>query len=153
MIELNAPNLVQYATLEEPTFSNFSLEVEAALQDGSVASTYGVLFRMQGPEQFYRFAITGDGMYLLERHDSSGAIHRFTEDWRSAVAINKGRGSTNILKVVADGPRISVYVNDVMLEAISDDAYRSGKIALSAGTFDGAGTQVSFDNLAVYPPK
>ena len=153
MIELNAPNLVQYATLEEPDFSNFALEVEGGLQNGSAASTYGVLFRMQSPEQFYRFAITGDGMYLLERHDLNGATVSFTEDWRSTVAINKGRGSTNTLKVVADGSKIAVYVNDVMLEAVTDDTYRSGKIALSAGTFDGAGTQVSFDNLSVYPPK
>jgi hypothetical protein len=153
LIELNTPNLVQYATLEEPTFSDFALEVEAGLQNGSAASTYGVLFRMQGPEEFYRFAITGDGMYLLERHDSGGAVVRFTEDWRSAAAINQGRGSTNKLTVVADGSRIAVYINDVMLEAITDDVYRAGKIALSAGTFDGAGTQVSFDNLTVYPPQ
>jgi len=153
LIELNAPNLIQYATLSEPTFSDFSLEVEAGLNNGSLASTYGVFFRMQGPQEFYRFAISGDGMYILERHDLNGQTVRFTDDWRSAVAINKGHGTTNMLKIIAEGPRIAVYVNDTLLEQVTDDSYRAGKIALSAGTFDGAGTQVSFDNLSVYPPS
>jgi hypothetical protein len=152
LIELNAPNLIQYATLAEPTFSDFSLEVEAGLDHGSTASTYGVLFRMQGPQQFYRFAITADGMYIVERHNPDGSVARFTDDWRSTVAINRGAGSRNVLRVDADGPRIDVYVNETLLEEISDTGYQSGNLALSAGTFDGAGTQVSFDNLFVYPP-
>ena len=153
LIELNSPNLIQYAMLTEPTFSDFTLEVEARLVNGSHTSTYGVLFRMQGPEEFYRFTITGDGMYLIERHDPNGARVRFADDWRDAVAINQGTGSTNILRVVADGPNIAVYVNDTLLEEVTDDSYSSGNIALDAGTFDGAGTQVSFDNLSIYPPN
>ena len=153
LIELNAPNLIQYTTLSEPTFSDFILEVEAGLNNGSLASTYGVLFRMQSPEEFYRFAITGDGMYLLERHDLNGAAVIFTEDWRGTAAINKGHGLRNILRVEADGPRIAIYVNDTLLEEVTDSSYRSGNIALSAGTFDGAGTQVSFDNVSVYPTQ
>ena len=153
LIELNEPYTVQYATLIEPVFSDFALEVEAGLNNGSLASTYGLLFRMQGPEEFYRFAITGDGMYVLERHDPLGATVRFTDDWHSSNVIKTGHGSTNVIKVVADGPRMSFYVNDALLEEVTDDSYRSGQIALSAGTFDSAETQVSFDNLSVYPPK
>lgn len=152
IIELNAPNTIQYATLVEPTFSDFTLEVEAQLVTGSLISTYGVLFRMQSPEEFYRFAVTGDGMYLLERHSSDGARFKFMDDWRDTVAINQGLGSTNSLKVVADGPTIAIYVNDTLLEEVTDESYGSGNIALDAGTFDGAGTQVLFDNLAVFPP-
>lgn len=152
LIELNAPNLIQYVTLADPEFSDFSLEVEAGLDHGSTAGTYGVLFRMQGPHQFYRYAVTADGMYIVERHNPDGSVARFTGDWRSTVAINQGAGSRNTLRVDADGPRITVYVNETLLEEINDTAYQSGNIALSAGTFDGAGTQVSFDNLFVYPP-
>jgi hypothetical protein len=151
LIDLNSPDSMQYAMLTEPTFSDFALEVEAQLVNGSLASTYGVLFRMHGPEEFYRFAITGDGMYLIERHDPDGGWFRFTDDWRDTVAINQGLGSINILKVVADGPKIAVYVNDTLLEEVVDDSYSAGNIALNAGTFDNVGTQVSFDNLAVYP--
>ncbi len=152
LIELSAPNLVQYALLSEPTFSDFTLEVETRLVSGSPSSTYGVLFRMQSPEEFYRFEITADGMYLLERHDPQGARYRFMDDWRDAVAINQGIGATNRLKVVADGPDIAVFVNDTLLEEVTDGSYRAGNIALDTGTFDAAGTQVSFDNVLVFPP-
>jgi hypothetical protein len=152
LIELKAPNLIQYAMLREPTFSDFALEVEAQLVNGSSSSSYGILFRMQGPEEFYRFAITGNGMYLLERHDPSGTRHNFVGDWRDTVAINQGIGATNTLKVVAEGSTIGIYVNDMLLEEINDDSYYVGNIALDVGTFDGSGTLVSFDNLSVYPP-
>jgi hypothetical protein len=153
LIELNAPNLVQYATLAEPIFDDFILEVDARLVDGSQTSTYGVLFRMQSPQEFYRFEITGDGMYLLERHDATGSRFQFSDDWRDHVAINQGLNAVNILKVVADGPNIAVYVNDTLLEEVADEGYTEGNIALDAGTFDGAGSQVSFDNLFVYDPN
>jgi len=153
LIELNAANLVQYTMLKEPAFSDFELEVEAQLVNGSPSSSYGILFRMQGPEEFYRFAITGNGMYLLERHDPFGVRHNFVGDWRDTVAINQGVGVTNILKVVANGSNIAIYVNDILLEEVSDENYRSGNIALDAGTFDGSGTLVSFDNLSVFPPQ
>ncbi len=120
---------------------------------GSPSSTYGVLFRMQSPEEFYRFDITADGMYLLERHEPQGLRYSFMDDWRDTVAINQGIGATNHLKVVADGPRIAVYVNDTLLEEVTDESFRAGNIALDTGTFDAAGTQVSFDNLSVYPPS
>lgn len=152
VIELNAPNLIQYSKLNDPIFSDFSLEVDGRLTGGSPTTTYGVIFRMQSPNEFYRFEITGDGMYILERHDEDGTWVRHTEDWLDTVAINQGLGSANRLKVVAAGPDISVYVNDTLLEQIKDNTYSSGNIALDVGTFDGAGARVSFDNLVVFPP-
>ncbi len=153
LIEIESPNMIQYAMLAEPTFSDFELEVEAGLYNGTLTSTYGVLFRMQSPTEFYRFAITGDGMFILERHDANGASIILTDDWRDSAAINKGYGATNVFKIDANGPRLGIYINDALLQEVTDDSYRAGNIALSAGTFDGSGTQVSFDNLNVYPPR
>lgn len=153
VIEVNAPNLIQYSELTEPSFSDFSLEVDGRIDGGSPATTYGVMFRMQSPGEFYRFEVTGDGMYILERHDADGSWVRHTEDWLDTVVINQGVGATNRLKVVADGAAISVFVNDVLLEEVTDNTYSSGNIALDVGTFDGGGASVSFDNLVVFPPN
>ena len=103
LIEINAPNTVQYVTLEEPAFSDFTLEVDGRLLQGALSSSYGVLFRMKSPQEFYRFEITGDGMYLLERHDDSGGWVRLLDDWRDTVAINKGLDAVNRLKIDANG--------------------------------------------------
>ena len=151
LIKINNPNMVQYASLVEPEVSDFRVEVDGHILSGSPQSSYGVLFRMQGPQQFYRYEITGDGTYILERHDSGGPRTLFMGDWRSSDAINQGLNMKNRLGVNAVGPNISLYVNDVLLEEISDDTYLEGKIALDAGTFAMAPAQIAFDNMVIYP--
>jgi 3-keto-disaccharide hydrolase len=150
LIEINNPDLVQYATLKDIQLSDFMLEVDGRILSGSPQSSYGVLFRMQGPEQFYRFEITGDGTYLLERHDQGGGRTLFMGDWRSSASINEGLNVTNHIGIEARGPNISLYVNDELLDEVTDDAYLAGNIALDAGTFASAPLQVAFDNLTIY---
>ena len=152
VIDVKNPNLVQYAVLREPAFADFSLEVDGRIMSGVPQSSYGVLFRMQGPEQFYRFEITGDGLYVLERHESGGVRAMFGGDWRDSTAIGRGVDAVNRLRVRAQGPTIAVYVNDVLLEEVTDTTYSSGNIALDAGTFSAAPVQVAFDNLVILPP-
>jgi hypothetical protein len=152
LIEVNSPNLVQFAALKSPQFEDFVLEVDGRILSGSPQSSYGILFRMQGPNQFYRFEITGDGTFTLERHDQNGTRTLFLGDWRDSSAINQGLNANNHLTVAADGPNITLFVNDVELAAVSDDAYLEGGIALDAGTFSFAPLQVAFDNLIIYPP-
>lgn len=151
LIEVNNPQLVQYATLTEPVLADFTLEVDGRILSGSPQSSYGVLFRMQGPEQFYRFEITGDGTYILERHEEGGNRALFMGDWRDTEAINQGLNVVNRLGVEAQGSQISLYVNDVLIEQVNDDLYPSGFVALDAGTFDMAPVQVAFDNLVIFP--
>jgi hypothetical protein len=153
LIEVNNPQMAQFATLTEPAFDDFSLEVEGRILAGSLHSSYGVLFRMQNPQQFYRFEITGDGTYILERHDANGREPLIMRDWRDSDSINQGLNVINRLEIVVQGPNISLLVNDVLLEQITDDEYSSGYIGLDAGTFDIAPLQVAFDNLVIRPPN
>lgn len=152
LIEVKSPRLIQYTTLKEPVLDDFSLSVDGRILSGSPQSSYGVLFRKQGPQQFYRFEITGDGTYILERHDQDGSRALFMGDWRKSDAINVGLNAVNRFGVEAQGSAISILINDVLLEQISDETYLSGNIALDAGTFESAPIQVAFDNLLVVPP-
>lgn len=152
VIQLDAPETVQYAVLREPTFDDFELTVDARQLKGSPESSYGILFRYQGPDAFYRFDITSSGLYVLERRNPDGTWERFTPDWRESPAINRGLNVVNQIKVVAEGPRIRVFVNDLLLEEIRDETYATGTIALDAGTFGVPGLQVAFDNVSVFPP-
>jgi hypothetical protein len=152
LIDIESPDLVQYSELREPEFADFSLEVDGRILSGSPKSSYGVLFRKQGPQQFYRFEITGEGAYILERHDQDGSRVLFMPDWRDSDFINEGLNVNNRLGVEAKGPNISLYVNGEILETVTDNTYPSGGIALDAGTFDVAPIQVAFDNLIIHPP-
>lgn len=148
LININTPQTMQFVTLNEPQFNNFILGVNAVQVTGSPESSYGVLFRMNSPSEFYRFAIRNDGLYMIERHDPDGWT-RFMKDWESSNAIHKGIGQNNHIKVVAEGGTFSFYVNNIIVAQINDDRYAQGNIALDAGTFGQTNLQIAFDNVLV----
>ena len=151
-IEIEEPGLLQYAALAEPRFNDFILEVDATLLSGDLENSFGVLFRMQSVDQFYRFDVTGNGLYMMERRNADGSWTRFIDDWTESPAIKQGLAVTNRLKVDARGPLLSFYVNDQLLRQVNDASYVEGQIALDAGVFGRPGLQVAFDDLVVRKP-
>jgi hypothetical protein len=152
VIQIDTPNTIQYATLIEPTFSDFVLEVDAQLASGPDESSYGVLFRQDEDGRFYRFQITGTGLYMLERRNGDGSWTRLVDDWTPSEAIHQGANAANRLRVEAVGSRLTVYANGELLHEANDSAYSGGTIALDAGTFGRSGVQVAFDNVVVRQP-
>jgi hypothetical protein len=147
-VDVIQPGTVQYTTLDGHDFSDFDLVVETQLIEGDREATYGVFFRMTGPEQFYRFEITGDGRYAIERREPDN-WQRLTSGWLNSEAIMSGTGAVNELRVTAEGPSLAFYANDQLLHELQDSVYSGGQIALDAGTFGGQRTIVAFDNLAI----
>lgn len=152
VIDVNQDSALQYTTLLGPSFDNFDLVVEAQLLEGASDATYGLLFRMSGPEQFYRFELTGGGHYVVERRDAGGGWQRLVNGWQKSAAIMTGPGAVNRLRVTADGPALAFYANDELLQKVQDSSYALGSLALDAGTFGGQRTIVAFDNLAIHAP-
>lgn len=153
IITVNQPNTLQYASLSEPLLDDFVLEVDATQLVGSPESSFGILFRLQSPGEFYRFDITGDGRYTVERRSLDGSWIRFTDDWAQATALRSGLNSTNRLRVVAEGFQLSVYANGELLQTFSDSAYPIGTIALDAATFGKVPLSVAFDNVQIDRPQ
>lgn len=149
LIEINEPRTMQFATLEDPLFTDFDLSVDTRILEGDIRGTLGILFRVQDPNQFYRFEITGDGLSIVERRNADGTWTRLVEDWTATPAINQGINTPNQLRVIAVGPTLSLYVNGILLHRIQDGQYKAGAIALDAGTFGEGGLRVVFDNVLV----
>ncbi|MCA9998035.1 MAG: hypothetical protein KDE56_19880 [Anaerolineales bacterium] len=147
-IEINAPNTVQYSALANELFDNFVLTVDVSQLQGSLDSSYGVLFRMVSPEQFYRFAMTSEGTYVIERREN-GRWLRLSDDWPTAPAINQGLNVANEIKITAVGATLTFFVNGIEVQQVTDSTYSLGGIALDAGTFGHTGLQVAFDNVQV----
>lgn len=148
-ITVAAPNTIQFATLEDKTFSDFALEVDVAQRSGPPESSFGILFRMQDNQQFYRYDITGNGLFMIERHNSDGSWTRLVPDWTLSPALNQGLNVTNQLEVLATGSSLTFYANGVLLTQLNDTAFSSGTIGFDAGTFGGGNLQVTFDNLGI----
>ena len=149
VITVAAPNTIQYATLTDRTFGDFVLEVDAWQRGGAPESSYGVLFRMTDDGQFYRFDITGNGLYMIERRAADGTWTRLLREWTPTAAINQGLNVANRLKVIANGSDLAFYVNDILLTQLSDSSLAEGRVGLDAGSFAGNALQVSFDNVSV----
>ena len=152
IIAIDQPNTFQFTTLSEPLFTDFILEVEVRQLAGTPESSFGVLARMQNNDQFYRFDITGSGLYMVQWRNANGSWSQSLPDWAASEAINQGLNVPNRLKVVAQGSNLSFYVNDVLLQQIDDVLFPSGAIGLAAGTFGQPGLQVAFDNVVVREP-
>jgi hypothetical protein len=152
IIDVGQANSLQYATLQEPALADFDLTVDAQLLQGDREATYGVLFRVAGPETFYRFELTGDGRYVIEKRDLDGSWDRLTQGWQESTAIIPGQGAVNRLRIKATGPELAFYVNGELLQELQDSSYQAGQLALDAGTFGNQRTIVAFDNLAVGQP-
>lgn len=152
ILELNASNIMQFTTLQEVTLQDFILDVEARPLSGDLGNSYGVLFRMQDSQRFYRFELTADGKYMLERRNGDGSWTRFIPDWTAHPAIVPGHSNKNQIRIEAIGAVMSAYVNDVLIIQITDNSYSSGQIALDAGTFIAPNMEVAFDNVHIYQP-
>lgn len=149
VITIVTPNTMQYATLEDKSYADFALEVDATQRSGPAESSYGVLFRMQDGGQFYRFDVTGNGLFMIERHNADGTWTRLVPDWTPSPALNQGLNVANRLKILAAGPTLTFYANDTLLTQLTDTTLAGGAVGLDAGTFGGGNLQVSFDNLSI----
>jgi hypothetical protein len=88
---------------------------------------------------------------MIERRAADGTWVRLVREWTSTEAINQGLNVANRLKVIANGPNLAFYVNDILLTEISDSTLAEGLVALDAGSFAGTALQVSFDNVSITP--
>jgi hypothetical protein len=144
------PNSLAWAFAERE-LSDFSLTVEAAQVSGPDDNEYGVLVRMEDPDHFYRFSISGDGYYLVSKHDDEKWEALSGDDWAPSDAIHLGTAA-NLLKVVCQGDVMSFWVNGARLAEVRDSSYPRGGVGLYAGSFFEPGVEVYFDNLSVDSP-
>ena len=133
-------------------FGDYHLRVEASQVAGPDDNEYGVMVRMKDKHHLYRFAISGDGYFQVTKVDGDQQT-LLTDEWTLNDAIHTGH-ATNVVEVLCRGPQMVFRVNDVVLAEVEDSSYRSGDIALYAGSFrdPGDGVEIHFDNLTLTEP-
>ncbi|HEY83983.1 MAG TPA: FHA domain-containing protein [Chloroflexi bacterium] len=148
-IEITTNNLVVWG-LANRNAADFEVEVEATLEDGGEANTYGLIFRYVDQNNYYRFDVSGDGYFLLTKfHNEEWAT---LVDWTQSDALNQGQ-ATNVLKISAFGPEIIIYANGQELARVSDGDFSQGNFGFFASTFTDSHIWVSFDNLKLWGPE
>lgn len=153
-LEIASPNLIAWSELLDREFGDFVLEVDASQLGGPDDNSYGVVFRVENPNAYYSFDISGDGYFAVRRRDESdgGSWTRLTEDWLASNAIHQG-ASTNRITIIARRSQFSFYVNEQLVAEVVDSNYSSGAIGLNAGSFHEPGVRIGFDNLTITQPE
>jgi pSer/pThr/pTyr-binding forkhead associated (FHA) protein len=147
-VEITTSNLVAWG-LANRKVADFRIQVHAAQEEGPNNNGYGILFRFQDRDNFYRFDISGDGFFLLSKFYNGEWVTLVP--WTASSAINVGQ-TTNLLTVEAVGSQISVYANDTLLAEVEDDALTEGNFGFFASTFSEPNLTVSFDDILVWTP-
>jgi hypothetical protein len=143
-ITVTKPKLLSWATMRGD-YGDASISVDASI-DGPPASAAGLIFHYQDDKNFYIYSIDGEGRYELDVYKDDELIPLI--EWTESSAINPV-GESNTLRVETSGDTIRLYVNDELLDEISDSTIANGKAALVVNTFDDPNVTVSFDNLVV----
>ncbi len=93
----------------------------------------------------YAFQYHRSGSYSVFKYLNGQAQE--LQGWTSTSAINKGNGAWNILRVVANGPNLSFYINGTLVWTGSDTSFSSGRVGI--GFFRSEGTTDQSQTLVV----
>lgn len=135
-------------------YSDFALETEAQPLDANVY-LFGLVFRFgvdkEGKSSYYRFGLVQDGRYALGK--------RVANEWQTVVdytaspAIKTGK-NRNILGVIVQGSKISLYVNRTLVKNLTDDTIKgSGYIGGGVANGTEVPAAASFSRVSVLTPE
>jgi hypothetical protein len=151
VIKMNTPNSL-YWTVNEGSYADTKIDVDAVLLDGPSDDNFGVVCRFTDNNNFYGFLVTHDGYYgIFKMLDGQMVLTRNKTNLDYSEAIRQG-GVVNHVSAECNGNVLKLTVNDTLLSEIQDSSFSTGQIGLIAGAYETAGVQVLFDNLKVTQP-
>lgn len=125
-------------SMSYPVLTNFYLEITGTIGDAcSGKDRYGPIVRAPDTNQGYLYQISCDGMYQLRSWDGV----EFTDliKWTASEHIFQGPDQTHRLGFLAEGSKLSVYVNGFLLGEVEDDAFGTGTFGISIAASDTPG--------------
>ena len=132
------------------SFTDVSAEVDAVMIGGPVDNDFGIICRYTDTSNYYFGIISSDGYYAIG-YVLDGKQSIFSEQLEFSDAIKQNTES-NRIRFDCVGSTLTLYANGTQLTQATDSTLTSGDVGLMAGTFDTAGTNVSFDNFVVKKP-
>jgi len=135
-------------------FDDVIITTQARQVQGPNDNAYGVICRYQNEENFYIFLISGDGFYAIGKYQSGSPQIQYLSGEGQYVysdVINQG-AATNELKASCVGNELSLSVNGIALESVSDPTFVTGDIGMGASTFQPGTAVIEFDSIRVIAP-
>jgi hypothetical protein len=143
---------VQWLGWDTPAgdYDDFGAEIEAQAA-GSDYAEYGIIFRLSGTgdtRSYYAFGVSTDGNYFMNKRLNNQWVNPKPVPTAASKYIKQGTAK-NVLRALAEGSKISLYVNSFLVATVTDDSIASGKVGVYAGTGDNNQTQVYFSRVTI----
>jgi len=150
-IDLEAvDNFAQWMWPDNPgDVIDFYLATRLAFLKGPETMDGGLIFRLQGEDQFYLFDLYSNGDYAVYIHTSDGwevIIEETPSEYYLPEAANE-------LEVISIGERFVLFLNGILLTEFSDDRLPHGWVGMLVGLAE-AGDQGrwAFDDFILHAP-
>ena len=152
-IETSQPGLIGW-TLAGQEVDDVIISTRAQQISGPDDNAYGLICRYQNPDNYYVFLISGDGHYAIGKFQSGrDGVEYLTGDGMYAPSelINTGR-SINDIQASCIGNELSLSVNGIQVDSVTDPTFVLGDIGVGASTFQPGTAIIEFDNFQAFAP-
>lgn len=140
-----------YWSVAGKNFSNVTIEADATPKGGSKDNDFGLVCRYLNKDNFYLLVISSDGYYGIARI-KNGQYGMIGADQLQYSSLLAQGAETYHLRADCWGSTLGLYVNDQKLTEASDESFSEGDVGVLAGSYDGAGVDILFDNFVVKKP-
>jgi len=111
---------------DQTMFRDVIVQAQVSLVDGGDDDLYGIFLRSPEPDLYYSFAVSPNGQVVVSYYDGQ---------YQALVAgppapempFARGLGEPNLFQVVAVGPSLTFYLNNMLVTAeIVDERFQEG---------------------------
>jgi hypothetical protein len=145
-IQVSQENWIAWNSIGQ-YLDDFEVEFEVTLTEGDSYNDAGLLFRFQDRDNYYELDINGEGSLAVGKQ-IDGEWYQIL-DWETFPAIQP-LGAVNRVRLIAEGDRFTVIVNDDPVAEFRDDTHTSGDIAPVVTAYDDPPARATFDNIRIW---
>lgn len=131
--------------------ADVALEADITKIGGSATGGWGLFCRFTDYEHMYIFIILPGGNFSIGKVRGEEFIPLGAPEPQFSPIILQG-SSPNHVRIDCVGDILTLEINGQLVAAVQDGEYTEGYVGVFAGSFDGVGVDVLFDNLAIYQP-
>jgi hypothetical protein len=147
-IAIGENNAYLYTVREQPSLTDFYMEitVETSLCRG--LDEYGILYRYASSGDYFRFSLSCNGQVRLDR--VIGGQASSPQPWMLSGSVPPGAPAISLLGISVVGSDMSFFVNGEYQFSVHDPSLPSGSLGLFARSTNNMAVTVTFSNLVVY---
>jgi serine/threonine-protein kinase len=132
-------------------FDNSSIYVDTKPLQQSKNGYFGLLCRIRDDRNFYYFVIRNNGEYTIGKYENAGFQSLLPGGWKQNQAIRSG-AQTNRIRADCTSDTLRLYVNNVLLDEVTDTDFSSGFSGILAASLDSQGFEVVFNEFLITEP-